>query len=465
MGEKPKVAITRRDMPVSSAEIRDMVKTSVDLVGGLAGKFRKGAHVVIKPNLFAPYPPPVSVDRRVIAATVSLALEAGAGKVTVIEGVSMGTLMKRVNPALSGVCMRRGYRTIEVMTMLGVKKAVEEAGGEVLGVEDAEMMNVDIKGGKALHHVRYPRVALEADYFINMPALKTHTMTMVTLSIKNLQGLLDERSRYYSHRDDLDQHMVDINKIRRPDLVIVDGLIGMEGMGAGEGGSPVDMGIILAGCDPVAVDSVASMCMGIDNPLVVGTTRIAQHDGLGCANPFLIETAGERIETVRKKFTLPVNFTQPLESLVTGVYPNIDIYIGGACPACWLMAALAEGLLAKVPEKFSLIVGVDPKVPPKLGTDLEHTLFLGECALATGGDLRDMRNEMQLRGIDRFLGGCPPYEQALVKLEDMLIRAGHLNEDEMIEKAREHRKKFFDYYRARDATWAPEPQEPPHHRE
>jgi hypothetical protein len=326
----------------------------------------------------------------------------------------------------------------------------------VLGVEDAEKVSIEIKGGKALHHVEYPKVVMEADYFINMPALKTHTMTMVTLSIKNLQGLLDEKSRYYSHRDDLDQHMVDISKIRLPDLVLVDGLIGMEGMGAGEGGSPVEMGIIMAGHDPVAVDAIASMCMGIENPLLVGTTRIAQHDGLGCANPFLIEVAGESVASVKKKLVLPANFTQPLDSLVTGIYPNIDLYIGGACTACWFMTMLVEALLYRVPDRFSLIVGVDPKVPRNLATDLAHTLFLGECALATGGDLRDIRNEMQLKGIDGFLGGCPPYEQALVKLEDMLVRSGHLSEKEMIEKAHEHRKMFFDYYRARDASWTPE---------
>ncbi len=456
MSEKPRVAIVKKEIPVAAADISEMVHKAIDLIGGLSGKFKKGGHVVIKPNLFAPYPPPISVDRRVIASVVSLARKAGAGRVTVIEGVSMGTLMKRVNPALSGVCMRRGFSTIEVMRMLGVKKAVEDAGGEVLGVEDAEKVTIDIKGGMALHRVEYPKVILEADYFINMPALKTHGMTMVTLSLKNLQGLLDEKSRYYSHRDDLDQHMVDINKIRLPDLVILDGLIGMEGMGAGEGGTPVDMGIIMAGHDPVAVDSIASMCMGIENPFVVGTTRIAVHDGLGCANPFLIEVVGERVESVKKKFMLPINFTQPVESLVTGIFPNIDLYIGGACSACWLNTILVQGLLAGVPERFSLIVGVDPKVPQNLATDLDHTFFLGECALATGGDLRDMRNEMQLKGKDMFLGGCPPYEQALVKLEDMLVRLGHLSEKKMIEKAHEQRKRFFDYYRARDATWVPE---------
>jgi uncharacterized protein (DUF362 family) len=396
------------------------------------------------------------VDRRVIASVVRLVREAGASRVTVIEGVSVGTLMKRVNPELSSSGAQRGFSTAAVMKMLGVTKAVEEAGGEVLGVEDAEKVTVDIKGGMALHRVAYPKIVLDADCFINIPAMKTHTMTMVTLGIKNLQGLLDEKGRYFSHRDDLDQHMVDINKIRLPDFTVLDGLIAMEGMGAGEGGNAVEMGIIMASRDPVALDCIASQCMGIENPLVVGTTRIANHDGLGCGNPFLIEVVGDSIEQVRKKLTLPVNYTQPLESIVTGVYPNIDLYIGGACPTCWLMTAMVEAILSKAPERFSLIVGIDPKIPPRFATDLRHTLFLGECALAAGGDLREIRNEMQLRGIDRFLGGCPPYEQALVKLEDILIGMGHLSEQELIHKALEHRKRFFDGYRTYDSTWEPQ---------
>ena len=457
MTEKPQVAIVKEEFPISTTTIEAMVRRAVDLAGGLSGKIRPGDHVVIKPNLFAPYPPPISVDRRVVAAVVRLAREAGAARVTVIEGVSVGTLMKRVNPEISVAGgTQRGFGSVEVMHMLGVKQAVEEAGGEVVGVEDADKTIVDIEGGMALHRVNYPTVVLDADCFINIPAMKTHTMTMVTLGLKNLQGLLDAKGRYFSHRDDLDQHMVDINKIRKPDLTVLDGLIAMEGMGAGEGGSPVEMGIIMAGQDVVALDSIASMCMGIDNPLLVGTTRIANHEGLGCGNPFLIDVVGNTIDEAKKKLALPINYTQPIETIVTGVYPNIDLYIGGACPTCWLMTAMAEAVLAKVShQRFSLIVGVDPKVPPKLKTDLDHTFFLGECALATTGDLRDMRNEMQLRGIDRFLGGCPPYEQLLVKLEDTLIEMGYLTQEELIEKAKEHRDKFFAYYRSHDPTWEP----------
>ena len=456
MSEKSKVSIVKGKFPPDKDEIDCMVREAINLVGGLAGKIKSGDHVVIKPNLFAPYPPPISVDRRVIAGMVKMAREAGAGRVTVIEGVSVGTLMKRVRPSLTPCAMSRGFKTTEVMRMLGITKAVEEAGGEVVGVEDAEKVEVDIPGGMALHRVNYPKVVMDADFFINIPAMKTHTMTMVTLSIKNLQGLLDERGRYYSHRDDLQQHMVDISKIRKPDLVLLDGLLAMEGDGAGEGGKPVKMGVIMASTDTVALDCIASMCMGIENPLVVSTTRLAGHDGLGTANPFLIDVVGTPVSEVKRKFQLPLTYSLPVDSLVTGLYPNIDIYIGGACSACWLMAALAEMQLAKIPQRFSLIVGVDPKIPPKLKTDHAHTFFLGECALATGGDLRELRNAMQLSGYDRFLGGCPPYEQSLVKLEDILINMGYLDPQELVARAGKHREEFFDYYRKYDTTWEPE---------
>ena len=456
MTDKKTVSIVKGERPFTAHKVDDMVRKAVELAGGLSRKIRPGDNVVIKPNLFAPYPPPVSVDRKVIASVVRLAKELGADKVTVIEGVSVGTLMKRINLYEGHQGMARGLGSMEVMKLLGVKKAVEDAGGEVIGLEDAEKVVVDIRGGRALHRVSYPRVVLDADCFINIPAMKTHTMTMVTLAIKNLQGLLDEKDRYFSHRDDLDQHMVDINKIRLPDFIILDGLIGMEGMGAGETGSPVEMGVIMAGEDPVSIDSIASMCMGIDNPLIVGTTRIAAHDGLGTANPFEIEVKGNTVEEVKKKFLLPFNYTQPINTLVTGVYPNIDLYIGGACPTCWLMTALIEITLAKIPERFTLIVGIDPKVPPGFSPDLEHTFFLGDCAMSTSGDLKEIRNAMLLKGIDNFLGGCPPYEPALVKLESTLVKKGYISEHDLVEKAREHQKKFFDYYKGQDETWEPD---------
>jgi uncharacterized protein (DUF362 family) len=458
MAKKSSVSIVKSDLPVSASDIKRMTAEAVDLVGGIGRYVKPGQSVVIKPNLFAPYPPPVSVDRRVIAAVVSLCKSAGAGKVTVVEGVSVGSLMKRVNIEKSGPSktMTRGMKTIDVMKLLGVKRAVEEAGGEVLGVEDGPRVKTAVTGGKVLTTIDYPRSVLEADVFINLPALKTHTMTMVTLGVKNLQGLLNEADRYYGHRDDLDQHMVDIMKVRKPDLTIIDGLIGMEGMGAGEGGGPVPLGVLVTGADPVATDAVASMVMGIETPTVVGTTRIAAYDGLGTGSPDQIDVVGLPVSEVRKKFMLPINYTQPVDTFVTGVWPNVDIFIGGACPTCWLMAALTLPSLNKFPEKAALVVGVDPKVPAGKTWDERNTFFLGDCALGCAGDAREIRNRITLSGNDTFLPGCPPYEQALKKLEDIMVDRGIITRESLVHKAQEHRDRFFTYYRTYDPTWEPE---------
>lgn len=458
MPQRSAVAIVKTALPATAADIRRMTGEVLGLVGGIGRYVKPGQSVVIKPNLFAPYPPPVSVDRRVIAAIVSLCKEAEASKVTVVEGVSVGSLMKRVNLEKSGPSgtMARGMKTSDVMKLLGVTRAVREAGGEVLGVEDGPRVRTEVAGGRVLSAIDYPASVLEADVFINLPALKTHTMTMVTLGIKNLQGLLNEADRYFGHRDDLDQHMVDIMKVRKPDLTIIDGLIGMEGMGAGEGGGPVPLGVMIAGADPVATDAIASMVMGIETPTVVGTTRIAAYDGLGTALPALIDVVGVPVAEVRKKFMLPVNYTQPVDTFVTGVWPTVDVFIGGACPTCWLMAALSLPLLARFPGKTALVVGVDPKVSAKRAWDEKNTFFLGDCALGCAGDAREIRNRIALSGNDTFLPGCPPYEQSLKKLEDIMVERGIIDRESLVQKAREHRDRFFDYYKTFDPTWNPE---------
>ncbi|MFA7247747.1 MAG: hypothetical protein WC169_11320, partial [Dehalococcoidia bacterium] len=68
MSDKPVVSIVKGKFPPDRQEIDRMVRSAVDLAGGLKPIIKKGSHVVIKPNLFAPYPPPISVDRRVISS-------------------------------------------------------------------------------------------------------------------------------------------------------------------------------------------------------------------------------------------------------------------------------------------------------------------------------------------------------------------------------------------------------------
>jgi hypothetical protein len=153
---------------------------------------------------------------------------------------------------------------------------------------------------------------------------------------------------------------------------------------------------------------------------------------------------------------LPINYTQPIDTFVTGVWPNVDVFIGGACPTCWLMSVLVLPSLNKFPDRTALVVGVDPKVSLERPWDDRNTFFLGDCALGCAGDAREVRNRIALSGNDTFLPGCPPYEQAIKKLEDIMVERGIITRESLVAKAREHRDRFFDYYKGFDPTWKPE---------
>jgi len=450
---RPKVAIVRNEGRPDAARIRAMVAEAVGLLDPGGGRpfarfVRPGAHVVVKINVFAPYPPPVSVDRHTAAAVVALCREAGAARVTVVEGVSVGTKMDR------------GETTESIVRELGLRSAVERAGGEFVCLETVERVRVEVPGGVVHHHLDYPKVVLDADVLIDLAALKTHTNSLVTLGLKNFQGLLTDAEKYYGHRDDLDVKLVDIHRVRRPDLVIIDGLLAMEGDGAGENGEPVPMNLILAGDNVVATDAVGATVMGFD-PLDVPAIRIAQHAGMGPADLEAIDLRGVPVAEVRRPFKPPFNWFRPLDRYVTGNYPNVHVYIGGACPWCWLMTGMvAKTLAMTAPLEWSLVVGTDPKVPETLPSDPAHTIVLGDCACGAAGPAHELRNQLLLRQQGLIAGGCPTFRPTLAALERYLCQLGVIT-PELLEMRKQFTKqKLFDAYKKVDPTWEPEPAVP-----
>ncbi len=438
--KKPIVTIVRNEGRPDRARIREMLAEAADF-----RRFIKpGDHVVVKINVFAPYPPPVSVDRRTAGAVTALCREAGAARVTFIEGVSVGTKMDR------------GETTESIVRELGIKAAVGNEGGEVVCLEDVERVRVEVPGGVVHHHLDYPKLVLDADVLIDLGALKTHTNSLVTLGLKNFQGLLTDAEKYHGHRDDLDVKLVDIHRVRRPDLVIIDGLLAMEGDGAGENGTPVPLNLYLAGDNVVATDAVGASIMGFD-PLDVPAIRIAQHAGMGPADLGAIDLRGAPLAEVRRPFRPPFNWFRPLDRFVTGNYPNVHIYIGGACPWCWLMAGMvAKTLAMTAPLPWSLVVGTDPKIPETMPSDPEHTIVLGDCACGAAGEVHELRNRLLVRREGLIAGGCPTFRPTLQALEQHLCRLGIVT-PEMLEANRQYKKqKLYDAYRQVDPTWEPE---------
>ena len=223
---------------------------------------RPGCRVVLKPNIFAPVPPPTTTDPRVVAALVRWALERGAGEVIVAEGRSISTAKFRQAHNSTRACSE----------LLGMTAAVEAAGGRMVFLEEDEFVTVDVPGGKVLKSARVPRTILEAEVLISVPVLKIHSLAMVTLGIKNLHGCISDEDKLFGHSwRELPYKLVDFLRVRIPDVTIVDGLVGSEGDHAEEG-RPVEMNLLIAGRDVVSVDAVTSAVIGFE-PMEIETTK------------------------------------------------------------------------------------------------------------------------------------------------------------------------------------------------
>ncbi|MFH1755669.1 MAG: DUF362 domain-containing protein [Candidatus Latescibacterota bacterium] len=135
-----------------------------------------------------------------------------------------------------------------------------------------------------------PKTLLAADVLITLPVLKTHATTVFTGALKNQFGCVPRHDRILLHPH-LDQVLVALNRILRPKLTIMDGIIGMEGRGP-INGRPREFGKIIASTDPVAVDATAMRLVGID-PMTSKHVRLAAAEGLGNIDESSIDIDGD----------------------------------------------------------------------------------------------------------------------------------------------------------------------------
>jgi uncharacterized protein (DUF362 family) len=357
---------------------------------------KPGRTVVLKPNVFCPRPAPTTTDPRVVVAVGELAREAGAVRVIVAEGRSISTA--RFRPS--------DNRTRDCFEVVGMRQAVEEAGFQIVYLEEDEFREVEVPGAEILRKARVPRTILEADALINLPVMKTHSLTLVTLAIKNLHGIVSDYDKLYHHcyrEAALARKLTDILRIRRPDLNVLDGLVGQEGDHAAEG-RPVEMGLILASPDAVALDAVAGAVMGLE-PWEVDTTRIAGEAGLGEADLSRVEVVGESIAGVQRPFA------RPDIELSEEKFPGLRVIAGDYCRACcyYIRRGLdrlkREGLLDER-HPLAVIVGKDPEVPDDISCPV---FFVGDCALSSAS-VKPLRDRLLLRGPIRAIYACPPME-------------------------------------------------------
>ncbi|MCC3143877.1 DUF362 domain-containing protein [Halanaerobium sp. Z-7514] len=302
------------------AEIKIKLKEVIEAsVGSIANLIKNGDRVLIKPNL-AFLAPPESfsvVDPRVIEALVSLLKEESeAGEVWVGDNPSLGKHVGRAKPAFKAAEMEEA--------------AYRGGADRVLYFDEEASVKVDIPMAKVFKKASVFRPILDADVVINLPKMKTHLGGTVTLGLKNWQGIIPNvhpsGEQQDTHRIDLDQKIADLLRIRKADLTIVDSIIAMEGQGP-HAGTPVEMNLLIAGEDTVAVDSLTSYIMGYE-PHEVPSTQIAFSEGQGEMRLEEIEVAGVDADSVRRFFKRP-------SSNPVGLIPGVDVLIQQTCPGCY----------------------------------------------------------------------------------------------------------------------------------
>jgi len=161
--------------------------------------------------------------------------------------------------------------------------------------QDDRIKNVRIDNSIALKNVNIAKIAQNVSCIISVPSLKTHSMAGTTLSMKNMMGTLLPKGIMHSK---IHEKIVDLTSLFRSKMKfqLIDGIIGSDGFEIG--GSPVKMDLIIAGEDPVAVDSVGSAIIGYSPNYL----KIAENRGLGIANLNNIEIIGSSIEDVFRRF-------------------------------------------------------------------------------------------------------------------------------------------------------------------
>lgn len=263
------------------------VKNSLDLVGGISAFIRPQSRVLVKPNLLMACDPASGIvtHPEVTRAVIRLLKQIGC-RVTVGDGPSVfGNQIENVD---------------EVYTTTGTRQVCAEEGVELVELDKRRM-----RRGIAL-----AALLDDCDHIVNIPKFKTHNFTLLTGAVKNLFGLVvginkTEIHRNYFQVKDFSRILVDIYEETPPALTIVDAVTAMEGDGPASAGKTRPVGLILAGSDCVALDSVLARIMGI-SPLDVLTTKEASARGLGVADLKAIEIAGEKLEAViGRPFLLP----------------------------------------------------------------------------------------------------------------------------------------------------------------
>ncbi len=264
------------------SDIYQGVCSGLKLIGN--PEFHRGDVVAIKPNLCCIKGPETgaTTDLKVVEAIIQyLQDEFGVSDISVVE--SDGTQV------LADMAFK----------LLGYEDLSRRLNVKLVNLSKDQFSYKAYEKNTFLKRVKVPATLERANWLISVPKMKVHTMCLLGGTMKNQFGCnpVPRKSVYHGHLNDC---ILDLTTVFKPQLIVVDGLVGMEGRGP-VSGVPVKMNVLIFGRDVVAVDHLLGRLVGI-NPNKVKYLVDAQKRGLGTVK---YQVAGARLNEVEKRFSPP----------------------------------------------------------------------------------------------------------------------------------------------------------------
>lgn len=342
---------------------------------------------MLKPNLGRTVQPGrgITTHPQVIAAAIDAFRQAGAD-------VAVG------ESPITGVTM------FEAFESSGAAAVAKERDCSLIDMDIQRHETCEIPGGVAMKSLKLCREITEYDIIVSIPVMKTHMHTGVTLAVKNMKGCLWRRSKVDFHmlpqldgyeEKPLDIAIADMSSVLRPHLSIIDGTIGMEGLGP-SAGKPKPLGVVIAGVDAFAADSVACAVMGI-RAQDIAHLRLGSQRGYGVINLDSIKVHPENWKDVQNTFEPP-----PEElSLEFSGFTILDKQSCSACQSTLLMFLKEYGqqLCDSTSDSEDIVIAIG-KGHEKLPV---NTLCVGNCTA------KHKKN-------GKFVSGCPPVSSEILSM-------------------------------------------------
>jgi uncharacterized protein (DUF362 family) len=346
----------------------------------------RGKRVLLKPNAGRLARPgdAITTEPQVVAAAVDAFRDTGAH-------VAIG------ESPIAGV------NALEAFEACGIGEIARHRDCPLIDMDGRPGVDIEVPDGLAINTLKICPEVLEYDLIVSMPVMKMHMHTGVTLSVKNMKGCLWKRSKVKLHmlppvegyeEKSINIAISDMSGVLRPHLSIIDGTVGMQGLGP-SAGEAKELGVVVAGADPFAADAVACRLMGADAKKIPHLAMSAER-GYGVIDLDRISVSPTNWQDLARVFEAPP------ENLSIS-FPNVNIFDESSCSACQSTVLL---LLKRHGDKLFDYFPKDVKLNIAIGkghTDLPiGTLCIGNCT----AQHRD-------RGI--FIKGCPPVGSEIIK--------------------------------------------------